>query len=698
MKCKALLWRTMQICMVALAMCLCSACGEDDPIPTPTPDTPKTGDVSFTVELPGGSGSGTSSSPVVVSSGEKLNMAISQKSSYTDPNGKVYTCEPQATISLAAQLDTVYAKDLTSLTNVKDGSDIKNTTSGTYPVSHRTTQKFIVGGQEIDFDLVHEVFTITNSANETIEMPYVRLNQAKLGNANATEETPKGRAAAAVSCVTVRRLPASRAQTITDSTMYEVNVRFNLSLESVNTQSSNAQTLEFSVNYVGVVETTTTLEDPKADLSYVWDVKSGTNSTASPFIQTGSTPMELWMLQTSTFTDELTNQFTCEPKAKIKISVPQDTVWAASVEDLKKLTETSANVNEASSATQVFTVGGKQLTLDWSYELGQTLEEKNVVMPYYKLSPVELKSVSTQEIEGANTATSEKNIAAYEITATFSQKVTAAGFSGDFVQSFDVEYVVKYIGAVEVSLVDVIYTRDYQWLEASYNLALRSYVTITRERVYSNGKRETDSYRSGNYMVQLMCYSGDPYTSADYLEIPLSDEEKLTFTPYVIQSDDYTLSLAYSKTGVPDLSKVNYSVVDDSYNSVFGPEHWPLYGLEYSEKKFGTDENDREEGWYVKLGAHNRTIGVTYDGFYGPTGLLRTYFINSCHYDLFYYFADTKTVVDFSDMQPKRRYNFTEESAQIAEGSARIFKHECNIEYLGRDFYVAVVDTVYQNK
>ncbi len=680
--------------MVASVMCLSSACDGDEPTPEPTPDKPNNGEVSFQVEIPNGSGSGTASSPVVVPTGEALNMAISQTSSYTDPSGKVFTCEPQATISLSAQLDTVVAKDLTNLTSVKDVPDVQSSTSGSAPVVHKTLQKLNVGGQEIDIDLRHEIYTITNSANQKIEMPYIKLNQAKLGSANATEETPQGRAAVAVSAVTVRPLAMSRAQTVTDSTMYEVNVRLNLTLESVNSKANNSQTLEFLVSYVGVVETTTTLEDPKAELSYVWDVKSGTNSTASPFVQTDRNPMEIWMAQTSVYTDELNNKFSCEPKAKITISVPQDTVWADSLEDLKKLVETSDAVGkENTSATQIFTVGGKQISLDWSYELGQTLEDKNVVMPYYKLSPVTLKDTTEKELEVANTATSEKNIAAYEITATFVQKVTAAGYAGDFTQSFDIEYVVKYIGAMEVTIADVVYTKGCEWLEAHDNLPLRSNVSITREIIYSNGKRTTEKYQSPNYMTDLL-RNCDNESGEVNGQTNLSDDEVINFTWCSDFTNDYNFC-SYYKTGVPDLSKLSYRKFEDYDHEPGGPEYWDKYHYMEGEGTWGTV---KAQGWYTKIVGHQYKWVVDYADCLNLTTGIRLHQIETGFYDSFYYFADTDTVVDFWDWRMTVEDTFTEESAQIAEGPARVFKHECKARYLDRNFYAATVDTVYQNK
>lgn len=696
MKTKTFLWRAMLGCMAALAMCLCSACEEDAPTPEPTPDKPTTGEVNFTIDLPGGSGSGTTSSPVAVTNGEALNLEITQTSSYTDPNGQVITREPKATIALEVQLDTVVAKDLASLTKVADVSDVKTTTSGSSPVRHQTVQKLKVGGQEIDFDLAYEIYTLTNSVSEKVEMPYIKLNPAKFGSANTTEETPEGRAAIAVSAIKVRPLAMSRAHTVTDSTMYEVEVRFNIGLESVNTKESNAQALEFSATYVGVVETTTTMEDPTVNLSYAWDVKSGTTSTASPFVQTKGQDMELWLTQTSVYTDEYFNRFISEPKAQIKISAVRDTVWATSVDELTTLVETSGEVSDVSSATQTFAVGEKNISIDWSYEAAAVPDGINVEMPYYKLSAVKLKNVSHRKLEDSNTAMSEKNVDAYEITATFSQTATAKSSIGDFSQSFEVEYVVTYIGALEVKLVDVKYNRRYEWYEAHDNLPLRNCYIIERTLVYSNGESKMEEYRSGNYMVDINCATDDIYGSDTYYKYPLDNGEYINFAPnMLIQSDDYH-TIYGTKTGVPDLNKLSHRISEDAYNSPNGPEHWPLYKIFGTDTTFGTENH--VQGWYIRWVVHNRVLSIMYEDYTEMDyGICRCR-LNPGFIDRFFYFADTDTVIDFNDMRMTREYNVTVEETQIPEGPARIYKHECNAKYLGRDFYIATVDTVYQNK
>lgn len=142
-----------------------TACGSDHEETEPVADS-TTGTITFS--LPSGI-TATSASPAVVTQGQPLDMEISQKSSYTDPNGSVYTCEPKASIKLIVQQDTLYAKDLQTLISITESSDVSE--SGTNPRQYKTLQKFNVGGQEVIFDLAHEIYTYVNSRQTSIEMP-----------------------------------------------------------------------------------------------------------------------------------------------------------------------------------------------------------------------------------------------------------------------------------------------------------------------------------------------------------------------------------------------------------------------------------------------------------------------------------------------------------------------------------------------
>lgn len=495
---KSFFWRIVLMSIIA-AMCVCvSACSSDDPEPEPKPipDPKENGEVVFDITLPEGNGSGTVDSPAEVQKGETLDMTISQKSSYTDPDGTVFTCEPKAEIVLFAKLDTVVAKDIASLTKVKDGADIKSNTDGTTPVRHQTTQTFEIGGQNIVFDLSHEIYTYVNSMRDKIEMPYIKINQAKLGNTAATEETPQGRSVAvALTGVTVRPLATSRAITITDSTMYEVNALFNLDIESVNAKKDTKQTLVFSVTYIGIVETTTELDGPEGVVSFAWDVKSGTNSTTSPFVRTIGKPLEVWMNQSSRYSDEYGNQAVGEPKAKIKISVQQDTIWTNSRENLEKIANKTGDISQTQAATQVFGNDKQEITIDWSYEVATAeLAGKEIPMPYYALEGVSLADVSIKE-QGKKVCQG-KTADLYEITATFHQKATPTNITGEVICE-EIEYVVSYVGAVrEISDPESIVS--FVWdVKSGTNSKASPFIRIpqnTMEIWMKQSSRYTDKY------------------------------------------------------------------------------------------------------------------------------------------------------------------------------------------------------------
>ena len=113
-------WRIVAIAMFAVVCGTFISCDKDESTP-PTPGLTEElkGEVSFSINFgDNSSGNGSSSSPVTVQQGDTLNMAISQISKYTDPDGSVYTCEPKASIKLFTPYDTIYVKDLQTLTTV----------------------------------------------------------------------------------------------------------------------------------------------------------------------------------------------------------------------------------------------------------------------------------------------------------------------------------------------------------------------------------------------------------------------------------------------------------------------------------------------------------------------------------------------------------------------------------------------------
>ncbi len=688
----------MQICIVATWVFVCISCGEDEPdLPTPPAVENTEGEISFDINIPKGDGNetggtGTTSSPIVADKGKTVDIVIEQKSSYTDPDGTVITCEPKAEIQLFAKQDTVYAKDLKALTEVKPESDIQNSTSGTYPINTQTLQTFTIGGQEVVFDLSYEIYRISNSEQQQIEMPYIKLNPANFGNSGATESEVQGRSAV-MTGVTVRPLaPATRGETITTETAYEVNVQFSMDIESVNTKSDDKKTLSFAVNYVGVVETTTELADPVSTLSYEWDVKSGSYSTSSPFVKEPKQAMELWLKQNSSYTDAYSNVATSEPKAVIKLDVSQDTVWAATVDELTNIAYLTGDIAPDVSARQQFGSDLQSITFDWSYEKPEAvLAEQNIVLPYYELSPITLKEVTATEIPDALITGKQADV--YEITAVFSQTMTAKELTSGSVEE-TIEYQVSYIGAVEVSLVSVNYRKGFEWLEAHDNMPLLSHVIVYRDRTYSNGQTYTDVFTSMNCAIDKTSRTLGHTGELNEVLAELDNGECIYYKTYPVIHTDYT-SEHSSSTGVPDINRVSelWFINDDCTTHEADGNNLD----EYKNTDAGVyyNEDAPVDGWYFDDIRHRYKKRYTYDG---QVFTLRTYSIETGFYDRFLCIDDT--IIDFREWNMTREFDFRVVDLPETEtrGPAKVHIMDCKARYLERDFYWCVTDTIYQIK
>ena len=692
----------LQSIFCVLILTLASACSKDELEEPKQPTDPKA-EVSFIVNNDDG-GSSDLSAPTVVETGDTLNMTISQKSSYTDTDGKVYSCEPKATISLHARLDTLYAKDLSTLTRVKQTPNPTTSSSGTNPVLHKIEQTFDVGGQEIAFDLGYEIYRYTTAGNSMIEMPYIKLNPAKLGVAKAASEgAPGTRTPVAVTAIKLTPIAMTRGGEIRDSTMYNVSVSFNLDMESMNTESDSKIPLSFEVEYVGVIENITTLPDATTGFSYQLNILGGTTSQASPFTVTKGEELSLAWVQSTNYTyfsvEELSGKTVdLDPKATVNLSVAQDTINLSSLDGFENIEE-ALPVEETSGENpikhltkQSFNIGGQTISLNWSYEALTDVDVagETITLPYLQLEKAEVVDVSSTEIQNNNLSNESDKV--YEVTVRFRQRLTGINTPENISQ--DIEYIVKYVAVFENKLISTTYEKDYKWYEAHDNLPPTTYYVLRRIRTYSSGEQIIDTFTNPvGWPVERGFYISlrnrkDPEV---YSEYQYNDGIRFVYHAGIYDIlNDYHAKF-FHKTGVTNLAQVSWENGDDF-------DGWDVRDLrEYSyigNSSLQYNPSNPVEGWYIVGVTRKHSVTLTY-GVPEPSTWILGYEIWINFYDRFLYLDGQ--VFDFSEYRMTYDFDFREESTTLSDGTpAKVFTHDLKAKYLERDFYIAIVDTVYQ--
>lgn len=698
MKAQSIFLQTFRL-VLSGAVCLFFSCTSDDPDSVPSSSS-GSGEVSFELVTEGGSGSGSSSSPFEVAMGETFGLSISQQSRYTDTDGTVFECEPAATITLSMQADTVYAENLQQLTATSEPK-VESSSQGESPVRYAVTQVFPIGGQSVVFDLSYEVYEYTTVSGKRVEMPYVKPDQAKMGSSSASES----RGGAVVKSITVKPLVQSRAS-VSDTTWYEVNAIFNLDVECMNTREANKQNLTFSVTYRGAVTTEIELSEPVKELSHTIQATGGTASSSSPFVANPGETMGLLFKQTSTYTDAYDNQLSCEPEARISLSTETDTLYVQTKEDLEGVPASQNFVFNPSgenpllySATQRFELGTQHLQLEMSYEIytATDVENNEIEMPYLKQNATIPSAATVSEL---STATGEMaDTTFYEVRVPIKLETVYVGTADENVQT--TEIVASYIGAIvtwkeEPELVKVEYRTGYVWEEAHHNLPLLYYAKVYRDRYYSNGEVFTDEFVDVGHPVESVS-SIDP---EEETSIDIENGEKIIFHPYRREEKD-SISIVYSETEVPNLDLLTTDLSDDRYTTS-PPGTWDdyliskLYQNEFAQIdasfcQQSWENCDMATGWYFKDIRYVRSIDVNYNGVSLWLDI-RRYNLKPEFYDQ--YLAIDGKRIDFLKYQPQHTYNFTVED----KGNSRIYKYECWSKFMGKTFYLATIDTIYEKQ
>lgn len=147
------------------------------------------------------------------------------------------------------------------------------------------------------------------------------------------------------------------------------------------------------------------------------------------------------------------------------------------------------------------------------------------------------------------------------------------------------------------------------------------------------------------------------------------------------------------KTRVPDIENYETHIVADDT-----PMGAPGEYANYNGGSGKYDPENPQKGWYFKQIERRQIIDML------PLDIvdidyLRRYTLSISYRDRFRYISDNidERLVDFPEYRMTHEFNFNEERTTTPEGyPARVVKHDCKAKYLGKDFYWAVIDTIYQ--
>lgn len=712
-----ILWRVVLFLFVATFSCTFNSCDKDSPenVPENSPDTPTkpTGEVKFSIASTGGMGQGTAAAPAVVQMGDTLDMTISQTSSYSDPNGSQFTCQPKAVIRLSSTGDTLYVKDFKVLTTVKESSRTPSETQSGEKLTKKTLQTFNVGGKEVVFDLAYDIFNHINSQNQSIEMPYVKVNSANYGTAQLEETRSATMPPAVMTGMKITPHGPQTRGTIVDSTAFDVNVAFNLEIESVNTKEPQKQTLSFEVEFLAVLESTTEYPDPEMQFSYQLQVLGGTNSTASPFVQNPGETMHLQWVGSSQYSyffiqDRTSQTIKYEPKAEVTISASNDTLWVTNKEELEQLVAGNAVIAENGSSPQVttgqktFNIAGKDITVNWNYDTYDAInaEGSDVAVPYLELSEPQIVSVHAKELPNATVPGKQAKV--YEVEIRLSQELKSVNTPEEHTET--IEYVVKSIGAFEVKLVKVVYRKDWEWVDSHDNMMLAYYPMVHRDRIYSTGETFTDTFRDAGHVAG----GGMQFTIGGKPVQEVSDGILVrTEWPY-----DYrdSILIAYYSASVPNLSKV-FDVyeyegdIPEAHYTTPSPGAWDEYkvGKTYQNldilldgaEVIGADSvSTKPSGWYVY---RPDCLYMSFVCIYNDEFRLLQGEMHISFYDQFL-IIDGK-MINFLEYRGPMNFSYHKDYITMPNGAPGfIYTTEFRRRFLEKDFYFCRIDSIYQQQ
>lgn len=250
----------------------------------------------------------------------------------------------------------------------------------------------------------------------------------------------------------------------------------------------------------------------------------------------------------------------------------------------------------------------------------------------------------------------------------------------------------------EPKLVRVEYRTGYIWEEAHDNLPLLYYATVYRDRYYENGEVVTDTFVDAGHMVSKV-------PSTNYTR-PLIREDRNTGQQYILNEwvdnvNNDSIIIGSMSTVVPNISTLYTEVVQDEYMTAPAGT-WDDYNVSklYDANAFIAADTvptngdwetcSLETGWYFKDIRYRKSFVLMDSASTLYPYEIDGYILDLVVYDQFLVIDGRR--IDFLQYQPQ--YNFNLKSEHTSGGLVHTF--ECNFEFMGRNFYGALINTITQ--
>jgi hypothetical protein len=263
----------------------------------------------------------------------------------------------------------------------------------------------------------------------------------------------------------------------------------------------------------------------------------------------------------------------------------------------------------------------------------------------------------------------------------------------------------------EVRLVKVTYRKGWEWNTPHDNIALGYFARVYRDRTYSNGKTFTDTFGDNGHFIGVICHGvSGGNTDKNGAEYEW-DGKKIIYHP-INQTYKDSLRIQTVSIGVTDLSELKelQATAQDIYLGDKYPGNWDKYILKKPlDKKYNVPTNnvvfegssetsDKDAGWYECTITDYTHIFADYQNSRSPlANALVDMGIRLQMPDAFLVINGQMITFLEPEFRGEPESTVSVKDITMPNGMpAKVYTLEGRQYFMGKNFYVAAIDTVYQ--